>query len=69
VSAAASGRIAIATQPRGADVTRDPVLAARERMEMLEQTGLTGIRSDTLPLDPPVVCVIGVKQTAAGSGD
>lgn len=65
---APGGRIAIATQPRGADGTRDPVLAACERMEMLEQAGLTGIRSDTLPLDPPVVCVIGVKQTAAGSG-
>lgn len=66
---APGGRIAIANQPRGADVARDPVLAARERMDMLEQAGLTGIRSDTLPLDPPVVCVIGVKRTAAaGSG-
>ncbi|MWA04958.1 methyltransferase domain-containing protein [Actinomadura sp. LD22] len=57
------GRLAIATQPRGADAARDPALAARERMEMFERAGLTGVRSHTLPLHPPVVCVIGAKGT------
>jgi len=54
------GRIAIVSQPRGSGATAETTLAAgREIAARLTAAGFTRIRSDTLALKPPVVCVIG----------
>jgi ubiquinone/menaquinone biosynthesis C-methylase UbiE len=54
------GRIAIVSQPRGSGATAETTIAAgREIAARLTAAGFTRIRSDTLALKPPVVCVIG----------
>lgn len=54
------GRIAIVSQPRCPGATAETTVAAgREIATRLTEAGFTGIRSDTLALKPPVVCVIG----------
>src|SRR5215510_1113099 len=54
------GRIAIVSQPRGSGATAETTLAAgRAIAARLTAAGFTRIRSDTLALKPPVVCVIG----------
>jgi SAM-dependent methyltransferase len=59
---APGGRIAIASQPRcpgaTADTSRD---AAREIEKLLRDAGFTRIRTETLPLGPPVACVIAAR--------
>jgi SAM-dependent methyltransferase len=59
---APGGCIAIASQPRcpgaTADTSRD---AAREIEKLLRGTGFTRIRTETLPLSPPVACVIAAQ--------
>ncbi|MFD9907143.1 class I SAM-dependent methyltransferase [Streptomyces sp. NPDC059063] len=62
---APGGRIAIASQPRHAGVTRDPELAARENVELLRSAGFTDTRAESLPLDPPVVCVLGFTEASS----
>jgi SAM-dependent methyltransferase len=54
------GRIAIVSQPRCPGATAETTVAAgREIATRLTGAGFTCIRSDTLALKPPVVCVIG----------
>lgn len=54
------GRIAIVSQPRCPGATAETTVAAgREIAARLTEAGFTRIRSDTLALKPPVVCVIG----------
>ncbi|WP_194926029.1 hypothetical protein [Catenulispora pinisilvae] len=54
------GRIAIVSQPRchsaTADTSRD---AADEIRALLTTAGFTKLRTEILPLNPPVVCVLG----------
>jgi SAM-dependent methyltransferase len=57
---APGGRIAIVSQPRCPGATPEiSWLAGRELVDRLERAGFTGIRSETLALAPPVVCVMG----------
>ena len=54
------GRIAIVSQPRCPGATAETTVATgREIGTCLTGAGFTCIRSDTLALKPPVVCVIG----------
>ena len=54
------GRIAIVSQPRCPGATAETTVAAgRERAARLTAAGFTRIRSDTLALKPPVICVLG----------
>ena len=54
------GRIAIVSQPRCPGATAQTTVAAgREIAARLTEAGFTRIRSETLGLKPPVVCVIG----------
>jgi ubiquinone/menaquinone biosynthesis C-methylase UbiE len=54
------GRIAIVSQPRCPGATEETMVAAgREIAARLTGAGFTSIRSETLALKPPVVCVIG----------
>lgn len=60
------GRIAIASQPRCPGATRNTSLeAAREITDLLRAAGFTQARTETLDLDPPVVCVLAVSQDPA----
>jgi SAM-dependent methyltransferase len=56
---APGGRVAIASQPRcpgaTADTSRD---AARQIGELLTEAGFTQLSTQTLPLSPPVACVL-----------
>src|SRR5215831_8493995 len=53
------GRIAIVSQPRGPGATAETTVAAgREIAAGLTAGGFTSIRSDTLALKPPVICVL-----------
>ncbi|GAA4910446.1 SAM-dependent methyltransferase [Nonomuraea thailandensis] len=62
------GRLAIVSQPRCPGATaRTPVKAAREIQDLLEGAGLIHERTETLDLDPPVVCVLA-RRPAAGVG-
>jgi SAM-dependent methyltransferase len=54
------GRIAIVSQPRCPGATAETTVAAgHEIVAHLTEAGFTHIRSNTLALKPPVVCVIG----------
>jgi hypothetical protein len=54
------GRIAIVSQPRCPGATAETTAAAgRETAAHLAAAGFMHIRSITLGLEPPVVCVIG----------
>jgi SAM-dependent methyltransferase len=54
------GRIAIVTQPRSPGATAETTVAAgRETAALLNAAGYVHVRSETLGLKPPVVCVIG----------
>jgi ubiquinone/menaquinone biosynthesis C-methylase UbiE len=60
------GRIAIASQPRCPGATRETSLdAAREITDLLQAAGFTQARTETLDLDPPVVCVLAVNDDPA----
>jgi len=60
---APSGRLAIASQPRWAGATADTSRrAAREIEALLTEAGFTHLRTQTLSLSPPVVCVIAVPS-------
>jgi len=57
------GRIAIASQPRCPGATAETSAeSGRQIAADLESAGFSGIRVQTLPLDPPVVCVLGVSM-------
>lgn len=54
-----SGRIAIASQPRCPGATADTTRKAGDDIEnLLRRAGFERIRTETLKLDPPVVCVV-----------
>jgi SAM-dependent methyltransferase len=56
---APSGRLAIASQPRWAGATADTSRrAAREIEALLSDAGFTHLSTQTLPLGPPVACVL-----------
>jgi SAM-dependent methyltransferase len=56
---APSGRLAIASQPRCAGATADTSRrAAREIEALLSDAGFTHLSTQTLPLSPPVACVL-----------
>jgi len=59
---APGGRIAIVSQPRcpGATATTSR-RAAAEIENLLRGAGFTQLGTETLPLDPPVVCVLAVR--------
>jgi SAM-dependent methyltransferase len=69
---APGGRMAIASQPRCPGATADTSRsAAREIEDLLRDAGFTQMRTETLPLSPPVACVIawsprGTATRAAG---
>lgn len=57
------GEIAIASQPRCPGATsQTPVRAAQQIEAVLTDAGFSRIRVETLPLDPPVVCVLAVNK-------
>jgi SAM-dependent methyltransferase len=56
---APGGRLAIASQPRWAGATADTSRrAAREIEGLLSDAGFTHLSTQTLPLSPPVACVL-----------
>jgi ubiquinone/menaquinone biosynthesis C-methylase UbiE len=56
---APGGRIAVASQPRCAGATADTSRSvAREIEDLLRGAGFTRLSTRTLPLSPPVACVI-----------
>lgn len=63
------GRIALVSQPRspGADGTTTE-RAGRELHELLVQGGFTPVRTETLDLDPPAVCVLARNEAAGEAG-
>jgi ubiquinone/menaquinone biosynthesis C-methylase UbiE len=62
------GRIAIASQPRCPGATASTSRnAARQIEALLHDAGYTDTRTETLDLDPPVVCVLAVKPLTAHS--
>ncbi|MFD0547970.1 class I SAM-dependent methyltransferase [Streptomyces rectiviolaceus] len=58
------GHIALASQPRCAGATADTTArAGRELHDRLTQAGFTQARLETLPLAPPVVCVLATNPS------
>jgi ubiquinone/menaquinone biosynthesis C-methylase UbiE len=54
------GTIAVVSQPRSQGATAEHTRAAGEHFrDLLEQAGYEDLRSETLDLDPPAVCVLG----------
>ncbi|WP_433709589.1 class I SAM-dependent methyltransferase [Nocardia sp. CA-084685] len=59
------GCIAIASQPRSPGASADTSHAkAREIEALVAVAGYVGIRTETLGLNPPVVCVLAINPTA-----
>jgi ubiquinone/menaquinone biosynthesis C-methylase UbiE len=57
------GRIAIVSQPRGRGATATTSRNVARAIEaMLQDAGYTTTRTETLDLNPPVVCVLAVNQ-------
>lgn len=66
---APGGRIAVASQPRGPGATADTSRRAAEAVEnLLRCAGYVGTRTETLALDPPVVCVLATAPDLASTG-
>ncbi|PSK98027.1 methyltransferase family protein [Murinocardiopsis flavida] len=62
------GRIALAGQPRCAGATADTTArAGRELHDLLTRAGFTRARVETLPLSPPVACVLAVNPVEGGA--
>jgi ubiquinone/menaquinone biosynthesis C-methylase UbiE len=60
------GRIAIASQPRCPGATASTSgNAAREIEALIQDAGYTNTRTETLDLNPPVVCVLAVNRALA----
>ncbi|WP_322779143.1 class I SAM-dependent methyltransferase [Frankia sp. Cas4] len=59
---APSGRVAIASQPRCPGATADTSRKAADELEdLLRDAGFTQMRTETLRLSPPVVCVLAAS--------
>jgi SAM-dependent methyltransferase len=66
---APGARIAIASQPRCPGATADTSRsAAREVEDLLRDAGFTRMSTQTLPLSPPVICVLAVSPACATEG-
>jgi SAM-dependent methyltransferase len=64
---APGGRIAIASQPRCPGATADTSRAAAREIEgLLRDAGFTQLSTHTLPLSPPVACVIAAPARPPG---
>jgi SAM-dependent methyltransferase len=60
------GIIALASQPRCPGATSETSARAGDEMEaLLRSSGFTGMRTETLALDPPVVCVLAQPAPAS----
>lgn len=58
-----AGQIAIASQPRCPGATSETSERAAQEIErVVTEAGFSRTRVETLPLDPPVVCVLGVNN-------
>ena len=58
---APGGRMAIAAQPRCPGATADTSRSAANQVEnLLRSAGFTQMSTETLPLSPPVICVLAV---------
>jgi hypothetical protein len=56
---APGGRIAIASQPRCPGATAGTSRSAADEVEnLLRSAGFTQMSTETLPLSPPVICVL-----------
>jgi hypothetical protein len=63
------GRIALASQPRGASANQDATArAAQDLQDLLSQAGFAQIRIEMLDLDPPVACALAVNALDAEPG-
>jgi ubiquinone/menaquinone biosynthesis C-methylase UbiE len=63
----AGGRIAVASQPRCPGATADTTAqAGRELHDMVIAAGFVAARIETLPLTPPVACVLAVNPSGQG---
>jgi SAM-dependent methyltransferase len=63
---APGGRIAIASQPRCPGATADTSRgAAREIEDLLADAGFVRMSTQTLPLSPPVICVLAASPACA----
>jgi SAM-dependent methyltransferase len=63
---APGGRIAIASQPRSPGATADTSRgAAREIEDLLRDAGFVRMSTQTLPLSPPVICVLAASPACA----
>ena len=63
---APGGRIAIASQPRCPGATADTSRgAAREIEDLLRDAGFVRMSTETLPLSPPVICVLAASPACA----
>jgi SAM-dependent methyltransferase len=59
---APGGRIALASQPRCPGATADTSRSAADEIgDLLRSAGFTQVRTETLVLSPPVVCVLAVS--------
>ena len=62
------GQIAIASQPRCPGATKETSERAAQEIEaMLSNAGFSSCRVETLSLDPPVVCVVGVTNNGSAN--
>ncbi|HWG14476.1 MAG TPA: class I SAM-dependent methyltransferase [Streptosporangiaceae bacterium] len=62
---APGGRLAIASQPRCPGATAGTSRSAAEELEnLLRSVGFTHLRTETLPLSPPVICVLATAEPA-----
>jgi ubiquinone/menaquinone biosynthesis C-methylase UbiE len=62
---APGGRLAIASQPRCPGATAATSRSAAGEIEdLLRSAGFTQMRTETLPLSPPVVCVLAASPAA-----
>jgi SAM-dependent methyltransferase len=63
---APGGRIAIVSQPRCPGATADTSRSAAREIEiLLRNAGLTPLRTETLALSPPAVCILATSEGAA----
>ena len=61
---APGGRIAIVSQPRCHGATADTSRSAADEIEnLLRRAGFTQLRTETLPLTPPVICVLAAAPS------
>jgi len=64
---AVGGRIAVVSQPRRPGATASASRSAAGEIEnLLRGAGFTHLGTETLPLNPPVVCVLAARPDPAG---